>query len=304
MQTLQTRPWQPHKRRAQSSTAIPHNTTSTVANAKNGNYDTTRRKCQNLRAFTRCKRNRQEIPSFTAKSLPNPPTAANRPSEKVHRKNTFGDRPPMNRSEAAFRLSFRRLALQYPKLYHWTFTFIKTQNDWLCPACFEGFKQQLQRAHFGLLRGLRVTELHLIHGIHFHVILNERVSVHLVRRLAKKWGFGRVQVQQVDEGTEGYLAKYLCKTAPRFFGRMRRWSPIGGALCRVSDVRVSSPSARFLHRVKRQIGGFQCHGEFLTACQAQAQIKSLTETVNLCYNYRQNTRSENDAPQSQQLERG
>jgi hypothetical protein len=82
-----------------------------------------------------------------------------------------------------------------------------------------------------LLQGLRVTELHASHGVHFHAIINTRVPITEMNRLARRHGFGRMSVKEADRSSVTYLSKYLTKSFmadnPSFAGR-RRWGPIGG----------------------------------------------------------------------------
>lgn len=133
-----------------------------------------------------------------------------------------------SKSQAAFIMSARKLFQESDKVYFWTFTFNRVMPDWYYPRSWQMFIVNLQNAYGGFLQGLRVLEVHPGgHGLHYHALLNRRVSVHLVRRHAKKVGIGIVQVEVATRESAEYLAKYLTKTNPLWPG-MRRWGPIGG----------------------------------------------------------------------------
>lgn len=121
------------------------------------------------------------------------------------------------------------------------------------------FVKALEYAHGnrsgrGRLLGLRVVEMHEAHGLHYHALLNVRLSVHIVRRVGRRFGVGVVWVvrcHSADVG--GYMAKYLAKGSAEFKSsgvRLRTWGAIGGFLvCRGSDVVIDSPMSRVLAEV-------------------------------------------------------
>jgi len=170
----------------------------------------------------------------------------------------------LNRTAAAFTFSCEKLLQCYGKIYFWTFTFKSVpiddeyaNEDW--NALHTRMKWQWPN-----LRGLRVTELHRSHGIHYHALVNMRIPIERVKRLClgngKLYGynryldFGRMSVDRVKdpENTIGYLAKYLRngygKDYQLYSGR--RWGTIGGfkhIQCR--DIEYWSP----MHEVKEQM---------------------------------------------------
>lgn len=140
-------------------------------------------------------------------------------------------------------------------MYFWTFTFKEVMPDWYYSNSFCAFVRGLQHVHGECIQGLKVLELHKEHGIHFHCLLSERVSVHVVRRLAKRYGIGRVHVKRADKGSIDYLAKYISKQFKQrneLFAKVPRWGTIGPVRkCRVRDVEVTSPYHTALNRIKR-----------------------------------------------------
>lgn len=83
------------------------------------------------------------------------------------------------------------------------------------------------------MQGLRVVEVHPgtihrpSHGLHFHCLLAPRMNVHVVQKVGKPWGFGRMHVQLADRDSAYYLAKYLTKKGELAPGS-RRWGTVGG----------------------------------------------------------------------------
>jgi len=132
------------------------------------------------------------------------------------------------RSAAAFVMSAEKLFAENDRIYFWTFTFVEALPDpWVMPT-WNRFLVRLRDIHGGWMRGLRVMELHPGgHGLHIHALLNLRVNVHIVRRVGRKVGIGRVHVKTCNEGAIGYLAKYLAKDVSRIKGA-RSWGAIGG----------------------------------------------------------------------------
>jgi len=138
-------------------------------------------------------------------------------------------------------------------VYFWTFTFVKVHNEWDYSRLWKLFVQGLEYAHGnrasrGRLLGLRVVEPHEQHGLHYHALLNVRLSLHIVRRVGARFGIGRVHVDRVPSSDAPivamYLAKYLAKRK-EFATRIRSWGAIGGFLvCRGKDVEIDSPYSR------------------------------------------------------------
>lgn len=112
------------------------------------------------------------------------------------------------------------------RIYFWTFTFKKVHPDWYYPKAWYALQHSLGRFHQGFVQGLRVVEAHSEHGLHYHALIGQRLNVHIVRRIASRYGFGRVHVKRCDSGAAFYLAKYLTPR-DKLFGP-RRWGCIGG----------------------------------------------------------------------------
>jgi len=146
----------------------------------------------------------------------------------------------LSRTSAAFQFTAERLAAQSDNLYFWTFTFKSVPiDDNYAMEDYATLMRRLQK-HFEWCQGVRVSELHRSHGIHFHCILNSRIPIDRVKRICYGNGhltgtnryldFGRMSVAKCDSNTIGYLGKYLTKQYRRdneFWGR-RRWGCIGG----------------------------------------------------------------------------
>lgn len=150
-----------------------------------------------------------------------------------------------------------RLFRERKKVYFWTFTFKHTPySDDAAMEDWDTFHLRLLH-YFPDIQGLRVSELHRSHGIHFHCLLDRRVPVD---RMIKIWrgsgrltghnrylDFGRWSVSVCSQETAAYLAKYLSKEyRDRFsFGHRRRWGAIGGYRCtRVKDVECISDASK------------------------------------------------------------
>jgi len=130
----------------------------------------------------------------------------------------------------AFTFTCEKLALHNDKLYFWTWTFRQVPyNDAWAMWQYKQFAHKLAH-HFPLIKGVRISELHKSHGIHFHALVNERIPIERIKRMAWPHGFGRVSVSKADLGSISYLAKYLTKQYrnENDFGGRRRWGTIGG----------------------------------------------------------------------------
>ena len=97
----------------------------------------------------------------------------------------------MTKSKSAFLFSSRKLAKD--RLFMWTFTFKEllgvkdTRKRWnrLLTAMKRTWPE---------LQGIRVFEMHKRHGLHVHMVTNERIDVVQARALAEKAGWGRIHV--------------------------------------------------------------------------------------------------------------
>lgn len=135
-----------------------------------------------------------------------------------------------SRTKEAFLFSAEKLVAETGQLFLWTFTFreVPLSDDWALDqwikACKNG-KRDFQGVH-----GLRVIELHKLHGMHFHLLLNSRFPVERMLRIFWPLGFGMINVEKCDLGASAYMAKYLTKKGRNgdFLGRRRRWGAFGG----------------------------------------------------------------------------
>jgi len=159
------------------------------------------------------------------------------------------------KSAAAFRFTVDRLAAHNDKLYFWTLTFRQTpETDEVAMQKFTYFMKWLSRTWCnGLLRGVRVCEFHQEHGLHYHLIINKRIPVQVMRRAGARYGFGRMHVSKCDRGVSSYLTKYMTKEYRTMYpSGMRRWGTVGGfKATRVRDVVLESNYSRN----KRKIAG-------------------------------------------------
>lgn len=159
------------------------------------------------------------------------------------------------KSKHAFQFSAQRLAEMLPKLYMWTFTYseaISFDEARLRWKRFVGHPLRGFTVSFPHCSGLRVFELHpgkrildqeLSHGLHIHMLVNQRLDVNIIRL---KWhhfskGPGRIHVTEVEKGKECYVAKYLGKGRSEYMRGIRVWAPVGYCdASKVSDIVVDS----------------------------------------------------------------
>lgn len=152
----------------------------------------------------------------------------------------------MNKTQFAFRCSAEKLFEQESPIYFWTFTMEKTLPDWNYSSVWSTLIRYLSNLYGGTLKGLKVLELHKDHGIHWHALLNKRIWVGQVRRIGRKIGVGRVDVDKVRnvQGTIKYLSEYLSKEfidQNIMYSRCSRWGTVGGFQgVRVRDVEMDS----------------------------------------------------------------
>jgi len=157
----------------------------------------------------------------------------------------------MDRAEkkscVAFLMSCQKLFGGRDRIYYWTFTWRKCQPDWYYPKDWNVLMRTLQTHYGGFLQGLRVLEVHpgkegLSHGLHYHALVNQRMSVHVVGKLCERLGMGwpTVETKAVNFNTSFYLAKYLSKKTDLWPG-MHRWGTIGGfRQCKVNNLEIDS----------------------------------------------------------------
>lgn len=147
------------------------------------------------------------------------------------------------RSQTAFRWTVEGLFQRNESVYLWTLTMAEQIPGWWVPNTFDIFKRGLLD-FIGKFEGVRVFEWHVNHGIHIHMLINRRVPVGVVRRIGKRYGFGRVHVVKADENAARYLGKYLCKDAGRLWPYGRQWASLGGRGVRVRDVQIETTNGK------------------------------------------------------------
>lgn len=163
----------------------------------------------------------------------------------------------ISKTALAFTWTAEKLFKQNPHLYFWTLTFKSVPySDEAAMEDWNILSKRLQHHVMGI-QGVRVAELHRSHGIHFHLIINKRIAIRRMKRIAYGCGrligrdrytdFGIMSVSKCDRNTISYLCKYLTKEyrSDNHFGGRRRWGTIGGLRpVRVRDIEVISESQR------------------------------------------------------------
>lgn len=174
----------------------------------------------------------------------------------------------LTKSKAAFLLTAERLFTKKEKVYFWTFTFYHLQSDWDGAQLFSKFLNHLRKTLGGDWGGVRVVELHREHGVHYHALINRRLAVDIVRRIAKYYAIGRIFVEKAHPDAAIYLSKYLTKqrTGPKTqSGRnARRWAAFGPIQkTRISDLVNDSPMWQFRREHRLPFTGYR-HEHLLT----------------------------------------
>lgn len=163
----------------------------------------------------------------------------------------------LSKTAGAFTFSAEKLFKESKSVYFWTFTFISVPlDDEYAMEDWAVFHRRLKN-NFPKIKGLRVCELHRSHGIHFHALVNQRLSIKRMKQIFRgTWNltghnryldFGRVSVTKCNKDTIAYMAKYLTKQYRRHysFGHRRRWGTIGGfKAVRTRDIVYDTPELR------------------------------------------------------------
>jgi hypothetical protein len=131
----------------------------------------------------------------------------------------------VKKTKAAFLLSCRGLAQQGP-IFQWTFTFAEVIAVKIARKRWNHLLTLLLRS-WPMLQGIRVFELHKEHGLHVHVLVNRRIDVIAVRKLAEQAGWGRIHVKQIPARQASYVGKDLTKKRARCLRGWRLWAPFG-----------------------------------------------------------------------------
>jgi hypothetical protein len=139
-------------------------------------------------------------------------------------------------------MSAEKMFRNNPRVYFWTFTFKAVLRDEMAAIYFQSFMKEL-RNYFPTATGLRVVEVHpsfYSHGLHYHCLLNQRMSWHIIKRIGKRFGITGIHVKRADKESAFYLAKYITKEQNLSKG-MRKWGTIGGFhAVKVSQIQVDS----------------------------------------------------------------
>lgn len=133
----------------------------------------------------------------------------------------------MPKTKLAFQFTAEYL-FERGNVYFWTFTFKKAVGDREIGKRWHLFQRDIIRLWHGNIGGLRVFEVHPGgHGLHVHLLVNRRVSIHEVLRLTRRHHTGRVGVRKAVPGDSEYLSKYLAKDGPPLAKGIRRWQTFG-----------------------------------------------------------------------------
>lgn len=154
-------------------------------------------------------------------------------------------------------------------LHMWTFTLPRVLDiKDACNSWSVLLRDLIKEAGFS---GIRVFELHKSHGVHVHCVVNKYYSVHLLRAIAFRNGWGRIHVIKCNDNPF-YVAKYVAKSKREGCFRGRRiWASFGDLrkeLTKCKDVVIScakSNAYRLLEKtvwLKRiRAKGGRLHGE-------------------------------------------
>lgn len=177
----------------------------------------------------------------------------------------------MTKTQAAFCLSVKHLFETYGIVYFWTFTFVDVHADWCYPTAWRALVTALGNRSGGLLGGLRVLEVHPGgHGLHYHALLNLRLPVDDVRRIAAPCGFGILQVKRASGPMAGfYLAKYLSKRSELYRG-MHRWGRVG-CFRHIPKSRVEVDSS-FTRNMRKLTSGRKSSFEFASLVYTRSKV--------------------------------
>jgi len=163
---------------------------------------------------------------------------------------------PLSRPHMAFAFSVEKMFRFWPgSVYMWTLTFKHFKTDEQAMYCWNQLATELKNK-MPLLRGLRVVEVHPgsvwrpSHGLHFHLLLNQRICKHWLERMGAKWGFGWTWVSKVSKERAMYVGKYLTKAQPELAKGCRRWGGFGDwKYTKTKDVEIDSPFHRNIRKV-------------------------------------------------------
>ena len=143
------------------------------------------------------------------------------------------------------------------RLYFWTFTFRECLDVHVARKLWSELLNRLRKKRLRMF-GVRRFEMHPNgHGVHVHMILDERIDVNTIRPMAQAIGFGRIHVVRLGlkdlEKTCKYMTKYMAKEdRPECLKGVRLWANCGGFKgCMVKNIKTDSPFTRFYYKVKK-----------------------------------------------------
>jgi len=151
----------------------------------------------------------------------------------------------MRKTEMAWHFSFQTLFASGP-CWFWTFTPWCVMSDAQFAAAWNRFSEKLRYVYrWEPLTMLRAFEPFQSGFLHCHAIIDRRIPVDLVRRLARNTGIGRVHVRRCVSTDADYLAHYLGKASWRLPDGRKAWAALGlERHTRVCDVETDSNEAR------------------------------------------------------------
>lgn len=152
-----------------------------------------------------------------------------------------------------------------PRLYFWTATFAEALPVWRVNPAWHWAWRTLTN-FYGPIQGIRVAEWHEEHGIHFHFVINQRLSIQAVLKIFQRYGFGRINVQLVrsPQRTARYLEGYLSKGEKLGFG-LRRFTRLGKIGVAKNDLVCESDLAKQCRQAVAEAKRY--HGGKLTRSQ-------------------------------------
>lgn len=182
------------------------------------------------------------------------------------------------RERAAFLMSVEELfALakqQGRQVYFWTFTWAEPMAYWCYGPSWHRFSRWLVRDYTSDdFAALRVWERHPQgHGLHVHMLCNERLDVNHMRQGAVHFGLGYVlHVRKAIPKDAGYLSKYMTKDG-RIPG-VRQWAKLGNwEHVKCCDLEFHSKEADHFRAVNAL---FRAHG--MTGHQAYVASRVFVE---------------------------
>lgn len=162
----------------------------------------------------------------------------------------------MSKSRIACEMSIESLLRGRKWAYLWTFTVAEEKLDPRETARRWNRCQRKLVLELGFI-GVRVFEMHPGgHGLHVHLVTPFRYWVGAVRKVTKRYLFGRINVKPIPAICGDYVAKYLTKQTLQDFPELkglRLWAKIGTKLSswkgtKVNDIFTESEALDLFRR--------------------------------------------------------